>query len=78
MDISKDKLGIKWFICLLLRRHKWGYVFAGAKPNYNCPSGSPDCGISVYDLTCIRCGLEVTLGEEEIISCFAKEMKQEV
>ena len=77
MNISKEKLSLKWFLCLLLRRHKWGYVFAGGKHNYNCACGAEDCcSISVYDLTCLRCGLSVTLGEDELIDCFAREIKE--
>jgi len=74
-QINRENLNLRWFLCLLFQRHKWGYEFAGCKPNYNCPSGNADCGISVYDLTCLRCGLTITLGEDELIGCFAKAIK---
>ena len=74
MKINKDNLNLKWFLCLLLRRHKWGYEEAGGKDNYNCSCDmNGGCSsILVYDLTCLRCGLEITLGEDELISCFAR------
>uniref|UniRef100_A0A6M3JI90 Uncharacterized protein n=1 Tax=viral metagenome TaxID=1070528 RepID=A0A6M3JI90_9ZZZZ len=73
--INKDNLNLKWFICFLLRRHKWGYYSAGGKANYNCSCESDDCcSIPVYDLVCLRCGLSITLGEDELIGCFAKRI----
>lgn len=74
MKIQRDNLSLKWFGCLILRRHKWGYVLAGGKANYNCQCDmNGDCSsIPVYDLICQRCGLQVTLGEDELIDCFAK------
>jgi len=75
-QINRVKLNLKWYLCFLLRRHKWGYTEAGGKLNYNCNCESSDCSsIPVYDLTCLRCGLSVTLGEDELISCFARVMK---
>jgi len=74
--INRENVNLKWYLCLLFRRHKWGYIEAGGKPNYNCFCESSDCcSIPVYDLTCLRCGLSVTLGEDELISCFAVAMK---
>ncbi len=68
-------MGIKYLLCWLRRKHKWTYKFAGAKPNYNCEDG--DCSISVYDLTCSRCGATVTLGEDELIDCFARKVNDD-
>jgi len=74
--INRENVNLKWYLCLLLRRHKWGYTEAGGKQNYNCTCDSIDCcSIPVYDLTCLRCGLSVTLGEDELIGCFARAMK---
>ena len=74
--IDKGNLNLKWFICFLLHRHNWGYYFAGAKDNYNCTCDmNGGCSsISVYDLVCLRCGFKVTLGEDELIDCFAKRL----
>ena len=75
MRIGRENLSIKWLICFLLRRHKWGYEEAGGKGNYNCRCDmNNDCSsIPVYDLTCLRCGLSITLGEDELISCFCQK-----
>jgi len=76
MKITRDNLSLKWFVCLFLRRHKWGYIEAGGKVNYKCTCdmNGDCCSIPVYDLTCLRCGLEITLGEDELIDCFAKRL----
>ena len=76
MRIGRDGLSIKWFICLILQRHKWGYIEAGGKANYNCSCDMQgDCSsIPVYELICQRCGLAVPLGEDELIDCFAKKL----
>jgi hypothetical protein len=67
---------LKFAICRwLFRRHKWGYVLGGGKGcvfnNNPCECG---CSIPVYELTCRRCGLSVTLGVDEVIDCFARRM----
>ena len=73
--INREDVNLKWYLCLLFRRHKWGYAEAGGKSNYNCSCESIDCcSIPVYELTCLRCGLEVTIGEDELINCFAKKL----
>lgn len=75
MKLDRHKLNLKWYLCFLLQRHKWGYTLGGGKDNYNCSCGNSGCSsISVYDLTCLRCGLSVTLGEDELIDCFAKRL----
>jgi len=78
MKIDRSNLSLKWFICFLLHRHKWGYYEAGGKSNYNCSCDmNGGCSsIPVYDLVCLRCGLEITLGEDELIDCFAKRLKE--
>lgn len=67
---------IKFLICkYIFRRHKWGYLEAGGKPNYNCQCDMNGCcSIPVYDLVCLRCGCGITLGEDELISCFAEQL----
>jgi len=77
LKIDKVKLNLRWFLCLLLQRHKWGYYEAGGKANYNCSCDmNGDCSsIPIYDLVCLRCGLSVTLGEDELIDCFAKKLE---
>jgi len=75
--INRENINLKWCLCLLLRRHKWGYAEAGGKANYNCSCDAIEgwcCSIPVYELTCLRCGLSVTLGEDELIDCFAMVM----
>ena len=76
MKIHREELNLKWFLCLILQRHKWVYTLAGGKANHRCRCDmNGDCSsIPVYDLTCQRCGLSVTLGEDEIIDSFAKRM----
>jgi hypothetical protein len=69
----------KWFICrYLFKRHKWSYVEAGGKQNPNCRCGNGvgcGCSMPVYNLTCLRCGITCTLGEDELIDSFAKRIK---
>lgn len=78
MTNNKDNLSLKWFLCLFLQRHKWGYIYGGGKDNYNCMCDmNGGCSsIPVYDLTCLRCGLSITLGEDELIGCFAKRLER--
>ena len=71
MRIVRENLNLKWYLCLLFQRHKWGYTEGIAKPNYNCPCESSDCSIPVYDLTCSRCGLSIILAGDELIDYFA-------
>ena len=76
--IFRENMSIKWFICLILSRHKWGYAIGGGKANYNCTCGMNGgcCSIPVYELTCLRCGLSVTLGEDELIDSFARRIEE--
>lgn len=45
MKLNRDRLTLKWFICFLFRRHKW-----------ICTCDDTE---SIYDLTCVRCGLSI-------------------
>ncbi len=72
----RNKLRL-WLTLLLRCRHKhFKYQFDGGKScpydkcNKDCPG---DCSIPVYLVTCTDCGMDWTLGEDELIGFFARQ-----